>query len=47
MKKRYGTVDFLGKYSRRMIEKAKKFEDEKTEKMFKEILETLKKYGLS
>lgn len=47
MKKRYGTVDFLGKYSKRMIERAKKFKDEKTEKMFKEILETLKKYGLS
>ena len=47
MKKRYGTVDFLGKYSKRMIERAKKFKDEKTEEMFKEILETLKKHGLS
>ncbi len=47
MKKRYGTVDFLGKYSKRMIEKAKKFKDEKIEKMFKEILEVLKKYGLN
>ena len=47
MKKRYGTAEFLGKYSKRMIEIAKQNKDEKTEKMFKEILEILKKYGLS
>ena len=47
MKKKYGAVDFLGKYSKKMIQIAKENNDEKVEKMFKEILETLKKYGLS
>jgi len=45
MKKRYGTVDFLGKYSKRMILLARKYCDEKTEKMFNEILGVLRKYG--
>lgn len=44
MKKRYGTVDFLGKYCRTMIAKAKDLKDERAERMFKEILEVLKKY---
>ena len=47
MKKRYGTVEFLGKYSKRMIEIAEQNKDEKTKKMFKEILGILEKYGLS
>ena len=45
MKKRYGTTDFLAKYCKVMIEKAKQFKDEKVLKMFNEILEVLKKYG--
>ena len=46
MKKRYGTADFLGKYSKRMIILAKKNKDEKTENLFKDILNVLKKHGL-
>ncbi len=45
MKKRYGTTDFLAKYCKVMIEKAKQFKDEKVLKMFSEILDVLKKYG--
>jgi hypothetical protein len=45
MKKRYGTTDFLVKYCKLMIEKAKQFRDDKIMKMFSEILEILKKYG--
>ena len=44
MKKRYGTTDFLRKYSEKMLERAKKTRDEKTEKLFKEMLKTLKKF---
>jgi len=46
MKKRYGTTDFLGKYSKKMIILAKENKDEKTENLFGEILEVLKKHGL-
>lgn len=44
MKKRYGVVDFLGKYCRKMIDRTKGYKDIATEKMFKEILDVLKKY---
>ena len=47
MKKRYGTVDFLGKYSKRMVSHAREHNDKKVEEMFKEIIGILKKYGLS
>ena len=43
MKKRYGVIDFLGKYCKIMIERAKNYSDKRTEKMFNEILEILKK----
>lgn len=44
MKKRYGVVGFLGKYCRDMIDRAKKYKDVITEKMFGEILNVLKRY---
>lgn len=44
MKKRYGVINFLGKYCKTMIERAKSYGDKKTEKMFNEILSILKKY---
>lgn len=44
LKKKYGTVDFLKKYSEKMIERTKSYGDVKTEKMFKEILKILEKY---
>lgn len=44
MKKRYGVIDFLGKYYETMIERAKSYGDKKTEKMFSDILNVLKKY---
>ena len=44
MKKRYGVIEFLGKYSKGVIERAKEYGDKKTEKMFSEILSILKKY---
>ena len=47
MKKRYGTTDFLKKYSGTMIERARQYGDTKTENLFKEILEVLKKHNLS
>jgi hypothetical protein len=47
MKKRYGVIDFLKKYCEKTIERAKQYEDSKTEKMFKEILGVLKKYESS
>jgi len=46
MKKRYGVIEFLGKYCRNMIDRAKQYKDTITEKMFKEILDVLKKYKL-
>ncbi len=46
MKKRYGTTDFLTKYSKTMLEFAIKYEDKKTEKFFKEILEVIKKHNM-
>ncbi len=45
MKKRYGTTDFLGKYCKKMLKRAKDFNDPKVESLFKELLEVLKKYG--
>jgi len=47
MKKRYGTTDFLKKYCETMIERAIKYKDTKTENLFKDILEVLKKYNLN
>jgi len=47
MKKRYGTTDFLKKYCETMIERAKQHNDIKTESLFKDILEILKKHSLS
>ena len=44
MKKRYGVIEFLGKYCKTTIERAKKYNDKKTEKMFNEILLVLKRY---
>lgn len=44
MKKRYGVIEFLGKYCRTMIERAQQYKDDIAEKMFKEILNVLKKY---
>jgi len=46
MKKRYGTTDFLKKYCKTMIERAKENRDVKTENLFNDILEVLKKYKL-
>ena len=46
MKKRYGTTDFLGKYSKRMLSIAKKNKDKKTENLFKDILRILKKHRI-
>lgn len=46
MKKRYGTTDFLRKYSETMIKRAREFKDVKTEKLFKDILEILKKHNV-
>ena len=37
MKKRYGTVDFLGQYCKKMIALAKEHNDIKIETMFKEV----------
>lgn len=45
LKKRYGTVEFLDKYCDKMISKSKNYKDKKTEKMFFEIKEVLKKYN--
>lgn len=47
MKKRYGVIDFLGKYCRKMIDRAKEYKDVVTEKMFREILDILKKYKMN
>lgn len=44
MKKRYGEIEFLDKYSKRIIERARQYKDKKTENMFEEILEVLKRY---
>ncbi len=44
LKERYGTTDFLVKYSEKMIERSKKYKDTKVEQMFREILKILKKY---
>lgn len=44
MKKRYGVIEFLEKYCKTTIQRAKGYKDKKTEKMFTEILEVLKKY---
>lgn len=44
MKKRYGTTDFLRKYSETMIKKARKYKDVETEKLFKDIVKILNKY---
>lgn len=44
MKKRYGLMEFLEKYCKDIIEKAKNYGDKKTEKIFNEILEVLRKY---
>lgn len=46
MKKRYGTYDFLTKYSKTMLERANKNRDKKAESFFKEILEVIKKYKI-
>ena len=43
MKKRYSVIEFLERYCKRMIERAKDYGDKKTEKMFKEILGILNK----
>lgn len=43
MKKRYGVIEFLEKYCTQMIERARGYEDKKTERMFKEILKILQK----
>lgn len=47
MKKRYGLIDFLGKYSKQMLERARQYGDKKTERMFKEILGVLDGYKSS
>jgi len=44
IKKRYGVIEFLGKYCRSMIERAIQYKDAITEKMFREILAVLKRY---
>lgn len=46
MKKRYGTTDFLTKYSKTMLERAIKNKDKRTEAFFKEILEVIKKHDM-
>jgi len=44
MKKRYGVIEFLGEYCKKMMKRANQYNDERTESMFKEILEILRKY---
>ena len=46
MKKRYGTTDFLKKYSKTMLERAKEHNDKKTEEFFKEILQVINKHKI-
>jgi hypothetical protein len=44
MKKRYGTLDFLKKYSEKMLALAQQYDDEDTQKLFLQLLEVLKKH---
>jgi len=44
MKKRYGTTDFLKKYSLNMFQLAKKNKDKNTESLFKEVLKVIKNH---
>lgn len=44
MKKRYSTVEFLRKYCNTMIEKSKMYNDDKTLKLFKDLLKVLDKH---
>lgn len=46
LKKNYGTVDFFKKYSEKMLKRAQKLKDRKTEAFFKEILKVVEKYNL-
>lgn len=44
MKKRYGTTDFLEKYSKKMINLSRQYNDEKTEDLFKDILKVVEEH---
>lgn len=44
MKKRYGTTDFLGKYSEKMLTIAKKHNDTEIIKLFEDLLKVIKKH---
>lgn len=44
MKKRYGTTEFLNKYSKHMLELAREYKDKETESLFMDILRVLKKH---
>ncbi|NQU83743.1 MAG: HNH endonuclease, partial [Parcubacteria group bacterium] len=45
MKKNYGVTNFLKSFSEKMIKRAKKLKDKKTEMFFKEILVVISKHG--
>ena len=47
MKKRYGTTDFLGRYSKKMLKRAKEYGDKETKLLFEDILKVLRKHGYS
>ena len=47
MKKKYGTTDFLNKYSKKMLKLAKQHKDKKTESLFSSILNILDKHKKS
>lgn len=46
LKKNYGVVDFLKKYSERMLKRAQELKDKKIIDLFKDILEVIKKHKM-
>lgn len=44
MKKKYGTTDFLKKYSKKMLNLAKRYKHKKTENLFNDLLKTIEKH---
>lgn len=46
MKKRYGTTDFLDKYSEKMLEIAKKHNDAEAINLFEDLLKVIKKHNI-
>ncbi len=45
LKKNYGTADFLKKYSEKMLGRAIKLKDKKTESFFRDILNVIKRHN--